>query len=137
MSEENVAVVRRLNDLADREGVGPAIAAMMEQGYFDENVEWVEDPAGPDSGTYRGLSAVRALVADRLSFFEIDQEVERLVEVGDDVLAFLLWRVRGQSSGATAEMRLATVSTFRAGKIARIRFYLDRAEALDAVGLQQ
>ena len=36
-----------------------------------------------------------------------------------------------------AEMRLAMVDSLHAGKIVRIRFYLDPAEALQAVGLEE
>jgi ketosteroid isomerase-like protein len=111
--------------------------AAIAEGLFDDDLEWVEDPAGPDSGTYRGLSSVRSLVANRMESFEIDQETERLIDAGDDVVALVRWSARGQSSGAEAHVRLAMVNSLRAGKIVRVRFYLDPAEALKAVGVEE
>jgi ketosteroid isomerase-like protein len=137
MSQENLELVRRLNEIMDREGVGRVFDAAIAEGLFDDDLEWVEDPSGPDSGTYVGLSAVRSLVADRMEAFEIDQQTERLIDAGDDVVALVRWRARGQSSGAEAEMRLAMVNSLRAGKIVRVRFFLDPAEALKAVGLEE
>jgi ketosteroid isomerase-like protein len=113
MSQVNVEIVQRLNEIMDREGVGRVFEAAIAEGLFDDDLEWVEDPAGPDSGTYRGVSAVRSLVADRMEAFEIDQQTERLIDAGDDVVAFVRWRARGQSSGAEAEMRLAMVNSLR------------------------
>jgi ketosteroid isomerase-like protein len=137
MSQQNVEIVRRLNEIMDREGVARVFDTATAEGLFDDELEWVEDPAGPDSGTYRGLSTVRSLVAERMESFAIEQHTERLIDAGEDVVAFVRWRARGQSSGAEAEMRLAMVNSLRAGKIVRVRFYLNPAEALEAVGLQQ
>jgi hypothetical protein len=47
MSRENVEIVRRLNELADREGVVAALEATIAADLFDEDVEWVEDPTWP------------------------------------------------------------------------------------------
>jgi ketosteroid isomerase-like protein len=137
MSQENVEIVRRLNEIMDREGVGRVFDTAIAEGLLDDDLEWVEDPSGPDAGTYTGLSAVRSLVADRLEAFHIDQQTERLVDAGDDVVALVRWRARGQTSGAEAEMRLAMVNSLRAGKIVRVRFFLDPAAALKAVGLEE
>jgi ketosteroid isomerase-like protein len=46
------------------------------------------------------------------------------------------WRGRGSRSGAETETSLATVTTLRGGKIVKVRFYLDRREALRAAGLE-
>jgi ketosteroid isomerase-like protein len=137
MSDQNVEIVRRLNEVMDREGVGRVFDAAIGEGLFDEDLEWVEDPAGPDSGTYRGLAAVRSLVAERMEAFDLEQQTEKLIDAGDDVVALVRWRARGQASGAEAEMRLAMVNSLRDGKIVRVRFYLDPAEALKAVGLEE
>jgi ketosteroid isomerase-like protein len=134
---ENLDLVRRLNEIMDREGVARVFDTAIAEGLFDEDLEWVEDPSGPDAGAYRGISTVRSLVADRLQAFDIEQQTERLIDAGDDVVALVRWRARGQSSGAEAEMRLAMVNSLRAGKVVRVRFYLDPAEALAAVGVSE
>jgi ketosteroid isomerase-like protein len=137
VSQENVEIVRRLNGIMDSEGVGRVFDTAIAEGLFDDDLEWVEDPSTPDAGTYIGVSDVRSLVADRLEAFHIDQQTERLIDAGDDVVALVRWRARGQASGAEAETRLAMVNSLRAGKIVRVRFFLDPAEALKAVGLEQ
>jgi ketosteroid isomerase-like protein len=133
MSERNVEIVRRLAQAGDSEGYEAALAVAEE--IFAEDVEWVEDPSWPGGGAYRGLPAIRALLAERTDSFAIDQITERLIDAGDDVVSFIRWRGRGESSGAEADMRVATVLTLRDGKVTRVRFFLDRAEALRAVGL--
>ena len=136
MSQENVEIVRRLNEVADQEGVSRALEATIAADLFDDDVEWVEDPTWPGAGTYRGLAALRSVVAERTDTLDVAQRIEELFDAGDDVVAFVRWSGRGQASGAEADMRLATVTTFRAGKIVRVRFYFDRHEALKAVGLE-
>jgi ketosteroid isomerase-like protein len=58
-------------------------------------------------------------------------------DLGDRVL--MLGRVegRGKSSGVPVNMPLAQVYDFRDGKVCRIRSYLDHAEALKTVGLEE
>ena len=62
-------------------------------------------------------------------------EVERVIGCGDDVL--VLVKDYGRKPGMTAEVRLfgAAVWTMRAGRIAKAYFYVDRKDALDALGL--
>jgi ketosteroid isomerase-like protein len=133
MSEANVEIARTLGRALETEGLDAAFA--FGDQFFDDDMEWVEDPSWPGGGTYRGTAAIRELLRERTDSFDLEQHVERLIDAGDDVVTFVRWRGRGHSSGAEAEMRVATVTTFRDGKIVRVRFYLDRAEALAAVGL--
>jgi ketosteroid isomerase-like protein len=101
MSEENVEIVRRLARAGDSDGSEGALA--LAKDIFDEEVEWVEDRCGP-AGTYRGVGAIRALLAERTDSFNFDQHTEKLIDAGDEVVAFMRWRGRGHSSGAEAEM---------------------------------
>lgn len=84
-----------------------------------------------------GLSAVRKLLSERTDSFDFEQDTERLIDAGDDVVAFIRWRGRGHTSGAQVEMRLAVLMSLRDAKIVRVRFYLDRNEALAAVGFSE
>lgn len=135
MSQANVDVVRALSRAVETKDLEAAFA-LAEQ-YFDDDLEWVEDPSWPGGGTYRGIAAVRQLLRERTDSFDIEQRIEKLIDAGDDVVTFIRWRGRGHSSGAEAEMQVATVSTLRDGKIVRVRFYLDRNEALAAVRLSE
>jgi ketosteroid isomerase-like protein len=56
---------------------------------------------------------------------------------GDRVLMLGQVEGRGNGSGVPVNMPLAQVYDFRDGKVCRIRSYLDHAEALKAVGLEE
>lgn len=55
----------------------------------------------------------------------------------DKVVALVRWVARGKTSGASGEISMAIVWTVRDQAITRIEFFLDRAQALEAVGLRQ
>ncbi len=71
-----------------------------------------------------------------MSGFE-DVEVRdfRLLPAGDRVVALLSTRAEGENGRLELEVRDAHVLTFRDGKIAYWRLYLDQREALADAGL--
>ena len=101
------------------------------------DVEWREDPLWPGAGTYRGLEQVRSLVADRLDALDFDQRTEALIHVDDKVVGLVHWSGRGRASGAQSGIELAIVWTLQERAITKIEFYIDRAEALEAVGMSE
>ena len=135
MSEENVEIVRRVTDVMDAEGFEAALPVFLEAAHPD--VEWREDPAWPGSAHYRGVEQVRQVILDRMDTLDFDQQTEDLISVGDKVVALVRWRGRGKASGAQGEISLAIVWTVRERAITRLEFFLDRAEALEAVGLSE
>ena len=64
-------------------------------------------------------------------------EAEEFIDVGDEVVS--LSRVLGKTTrdAVAVEHRPAAVWSIRSGKIIRVRCYLDREEALEAVGLDE
>lgn len=93
-------------------------------------------PAGEMTCT--GLDGVRSLFRDWYRpWASYRTEVERAVDCGDQVLN--LTRDFGVLWGTTQEitLELACVYTIREGRIARWDVYLDRADALTAVGLEE
>ena len=135
MSEENVEVVRRVTDVMDAEGFEAALPVFLEAAHPD--IEWREDPAWPGSATYRGIEQVREVIADRMGTLDFDQETEDLIDVNDKVVVLVRWFGRGKASGAQGEISMAMVWTVRERAITRLDFFLDRAEALEAVGLRE
>jgi ketosteroid isomerase-like protein len=113
-----------------------------------ENIQ-LETPWAPVEGVYEGPDAIRRLfsdLGDTLPDFHL--VIERLEPIGSDrVLAFLRASATGRASGITAGAGVlsetgpgipsANVYDFAAGKIRRIRVFLDRQEALEAVGLRE
>jgi hypothetical protein len=109
----------------------------------------LETPWAAVGGVYEGRDAIRRLfsdLGDTLPDFRL--VIERLEPVGSDrVLAFLRASATGRASGIAAgsgalratgpDIPTATVYDFAGGKIRRIRVFLNRQEALSAVGLRE
>jgi ketosteroid isomerase-like protein len=135
VSQENVEVIRRMYErwLAD----DPAVFEAM-----SEDIDLHPDPAADWVGiddVYRGHDGVRAYLARVYEAFEdYRPEVEDLLDAGDKVITLAIEHGRGRASGLVAESRrTAHVWTMRAGKAVRLDLYLERSEALRAVGLEE
>ena len=102
-------------------------------------VEFEEDPRFPEARTYRGRDDVLRYFTDFVSQFESFKiTVDDLVAcTADDVLACLHIHGRGKGSSAEFDVSAGWVYTVREGEVVRIKAYLDRAEALEAVGLSE
>ena len=134
MSQENVEVVRRVTDVMDAEGFEAALPIFLKAAHPD--LEWREDPAWPGSATHRGIEQVRQVILDRMGTLDFDQQTEDLIDVDDKVVVLVRWVGRGKASGAQGEISMAMVWTVREQAITRVEFFLDRARALEDVGLR-
>ena len=132
MSQENVEVVER------------AIAAMNARHIDDYLACCTEDvvlqtPMVEITGMYEGSEGIKRFLVDiddSAPDFRIG--VDRMEPVGaSQVLAFLQVTASGRSSGIRQDARSANVYDLVDGKISRIRIFLDRREALKAVGLEE
>jgi uncharacterized protein len=129
VSQENVEIVQRYLDHWNETGE-PLWAEI------DPEAVFVIDPGSFVAGTYRGHEGIRDL--RRLTAEVFDQfryEVDDLVDAGDSVLVLGRIRARGIQSGATGAQHGALLFQLRDGLIVAYRSYLDREEALAAVGL--
>jgi SnoaL-like domain len=109
----------------------------------------LETPWAAVEGVYEGPDAIRRLFSDlRDTLPDFHLVIERLEPIGSDrVLAFLRASATGRASGITASAGVpsatgggipsANVYDFAGGRIRRIRVFLDRREALEAVGLRE
>jgi uncharacterized protein len=101
-----------------------------------EDAEWVNPDDAVEPGTRRGADSFLEAIA---SVFEGWQEsvfeIERVIEHGDDVIALGQLRTRGRATGLAASSPHGEIWTFRAGKVARMRWFNTYAETLAAVGL--
>jgi hypothetical protein len=132
MSQENVEVVER------------ALAAMNARdidGYLACCTEDVvlRTPLAEITGVYEGAEGIRRFlvdVEDSGPDFRID--AERVESVGaSQVLAFMQITASGRSSGIPQDAATTNVYDLVDGKINRIRIFLDRRDALKAVGLAE
>jgi ketosteroid isomerase-like protein len=134
MSEHNVEVVER---------AVAAVNARDLDGYLACCTEDVElwTPLAEITGVYEGRDGIERFFADIEDAgpdFRIDLERVEVIG-GDRVLAFLRVTSTGRASGIPTAVDTPTGNVYdlAAGKIRRLRIFLDRQEALEAVGLRE
>jgi uncharacterized protein len=100
-------------------------------------VEWdIRDSDSPMAGLYHGRESVRDFYQRWTgAFSEWSYELEKLIDAGDQVVAFVLEHGRGRASGVDVTMRRANVWTFRDGMVVRFQSFSSREAALAAAGL--
>src|ERR1700730_4182591 len=134
MSEANLEIVRdSLEALADG-----GLDALAE--FWSPDINWRAIEGAPDDvGEMHGRESARRYVQDWYDTFDnFTVASEELLDVGDDrVVAVQHLTGRARLSGVETELRYAVVYTLCERKIARVREYRDREEALDAVGLRE
>jgi hypothetical protein len=134
MSQENVEIVER------------AIAAVNDRdidGYLaccTQDIQ-LQNPMTALEGIYKGSEGIKRFFAD------VDDAgpdfrvtIDRLESVGADrVVGFLRLNMSGRASGITlgGDIPATNVYDLADGKIKRVRIFLDRQEALEAVGLSE
>jgi ketosteroid isomerase-like protein len=133
MSQQNVETVRALLDPST---LGDAQAFMAA---LDPAIEWTPVTEDPDFRVHRGLEDVGAWLAEWAEVFpDMRWEAERILDAGgDDVVALVRARGRGDSTGADVGSQVyPVVFAVRSGKIVRIDESGPEA-ALKAVGLEE
>jgi ketosteroid isomerase-like protein len=106
--------------------------------FLDPGVEWVQDPNSKfERGTFRGRERVTRYWRRWFEAFEdFHLEPERLFDMDDNrILVFSTFTATGGESGLPVEFRIAHMFTLRDGKIAHVRAYLEREEAMRDAGL--
>jgi ketosteroid isomerase-like protein len=131
MSQENVETVRRAIAAINARDIDAYLACCT------ENVEL--SIAASVGAEYLGADGIRRFFADIEDAgpdFRI--EVQRVQAIGDsNAIAFLGISSTGRASGIVTAAESANVYDFIDAKISRIRIFLDRDEALKAVGLAE
>ena len=137
MSQENVDWMRRM---FDEFGWSPAgIEEASRAGLIAPDVELDFSALYLDGPVVRGLEDWRRGFADTVPWGRsLTFEPEQFFDVDDErVLIFMRVTARGEGSGVPVENRVAHEYTIRDGVLARWKGYADRAEALEAAGLQE
>ena len=87
-----------------------------------------------DGRVFKGFPGTQEWISDtRETWDDYDQELEEIVDLGDDVLVVLRISARGGGSGVPVSQELAVVWTFEGDRAVRARSFASRAEALEAV----
>ena len=132
MASENIKVVRRS-------------AALVNEGNWDAamellapDIEWVTAKEHPEARTLVGREAVVGYrQAWQHTMTDLRFELDRLLDCDDRVVSIGAVLGTGRGSGAVVRVPLAIVYEVRHGLIARAEEYLNPAEALRAVGLEE
>jgi|SRR5215211_4936356 len=138
MSRENVEVARRLYSLgADAAGIVRGDYDDIFFDYFDPDVEVVPPLSYPDTEPlYRGQEGIRRWFREISEIWDDWRfEAERFFDAGNRVVVFVRVSGSAKQSGAAPAISAAHVLTLRDGRVTRTEVYLDRAEALETVGL--
>jgi ketosteroid isomerase-like protein len=130
MSRENVERVRRGYEALSRGELRPET--------FSAEFEVVEPSEQPGAETRYGSKGVRdSMTALSEAFEDFQFESEKFIDAGNSVVALLTARGRGKGSGIVVERPVAHVWTFRGDEPVRVQIYLDRAQAMRAVGVSE
>jgi ketosteroid isomerase-like protein len=133
MSEENVAIVRRIYD----------------EGLIDRDPEWLLELATPDieyvnppyavePGVRRGpLEVAQAMRRFAEPWEESRHELHQLYDCGEVVVAAVRWHIRGRGSERVLVNEEAHSWSLREGRIARFEWGQDVVKALEAAGSRE
>ena len=139
MSQENVEIVRRLFEAVARRDSEAVLSIYDRALVWDHshNTEIDRLMGGPT--VYRGHQGLRQWSR---SFYDawasVDAELEEVIDAGDSVVVILNYRGRGRVSGAEVQFaRMGGVFTIERGKVVRVVWFRDRAEALDFAGMRE
>ena len=125
VSEHDTAVLKRFYDALNDEDVDAAmnLCAKQVEVYLPPEVVSAIAPRG-----HRDVSAYLREFMDSWHMYR--PEPEGFVQAGDEVVALVHLRARGKGSRFEIDEEIADVFTVDEGKIARLRLYVHRDQAL-------
>jgi ketosteroid isomerase-like protein len=134
MSQENVEVARRAYDAFLRSDWSSMSEVVDPDGEFHGTVGGLEE-----GRIARGVQGFRDVFEkeDLAAWEERRFEPEDFIDAGDCVVVLQREYRRGKGSGLELETETAVVFEVRGGRVVRIQGYMDRALALEAVGLSE
>lgn len=102
--------------------------------FFAADAEWWGPPHSPFAGPYRGHGEIRRFFTSILEMFdELVREPITFEEAGDRVLVEVRSYARGRGSGASIDVVLYDLWTFRGDAVARYQVFEDRHDAAAAL----
>ena len=139
MSQENVELVRRASEALNRaianDDLTPALLDLL-----DQDIDWrAAEGAIDDVGGMRGHDAIRRYLEDWTDGFDnLTLVPQELLEIDDEqVMAVQRLSGRAKQTGIETELTFFAIYTIREGRFVKVREYITREEALEAVGLSE
>jgi ketosteroid isomerase-like protein len=133
VSQENVELVRKGYSAEGRVDLGRFAE------FFEPDAELIFPEAYPDTeARYVGLDGFRRAMQRMDEIWEdLRFEAERFLDAGQSVVVFVTTSGTARISRAALAARVAHVYDLRDGRLVRLRIFLDRQDALKAVGLEE
>jgi ketosteroid isomerase-like protein len=132
-SNENVALLRRFYEAFNQGDLDSVLELCTKDVEVYKSPEVVEMVAAL---TPRGQEWVAQYLRGWLdSWSDYHARPQDFVQSGQDVAALTLLRSRGKNSQFEIEGEMADVFTVRDARIARLRLYVQRSEALGSLGI--
>src|SRR5215216_3616346 len=131
MSQEDAERIRRAYEVWSESGP----VAVTEE-FWAEDAVYREGPGWPDAGVYRGRAAALERMQSLIELVgPIEVRIDDLIDLGDGRLIACV-RMLGESgtSDTPYTQTFAVVQRLRDGLVVEADYYLDRAQALEAVG---
>jgi ketosteroid isomerase-like protein len=133
MSQENVDLVRRAYEAWNREDDDWILAQITD----DFEMDTLQSLFPDTDELYVGKAGWMKFVSTwRSAWKTVAVDIQRIEDLGDDVLAVVSFNGVGRGSGAVASLGIAHWFTFRGGRLAGLRV-LTPEDALEAAGLSQ
>jgi ketosteroid isomerase-like protein len=134
MSQDDAATIRRAYETWNESGP----AAVIEQFWAEDGV-YREGPGWPDAGVFQGRDAALERMQSLVDLAgPIRVEIDDLIDLDDGRLVACVRNVAQTGGGeAPYTQSFAVVHRLRDGLIVEADYYLDRAAALEAVGLRR
>jgi ketosteroid isomerase-like protein len=138
MSRENVEIVRRVYEAAARRDSATVLS------FYDPDIEWdgsrsrwAEVLSGEPH--VHGHEELRRFFRRYYEMWEtFEDDLQELIDAGDQVVSVVTSRGRGLASGVDVEWPgNSGVWTLRDGKVVRVVWFPTRAAALEAAGLPE
>jgi ketosteroid isomerase-like protein len=132
MSGKNVEIVRRAHEALNGGDID-AVIALCDPAFRLDMSDRVLNPM-----VYEGHGGIRRFYDEvRDVWANYTWEPEQLIESGDQVVALLRSTGIGRGSGVEIERQTAMVWTVHDSRATSLRFFRNRAEALEAAGLRE
>ena len=132
MSQESIGLVERAHERLNKGDIDGLVALCDHDFELDMSARLV-NPA-----TYRGHEGIRRFYGEvREVWDEFRWEPQHFFEADNEVVVLVHSHGRGRGSGLEMGRDAAMIWTVRDGRAVSVRFYIDRAKALEAVGLSE
>jgi len=133
MSEGNVELVRALYQVWNGPNGREEVI-----GFLSDDFEFVNPGHAVEPGTRRGHAGwSRAMSNLDAAFHQYWHEVGEARDLGDRVLCFTTFVARTAADSVAFRQVEPHLWTLRDGKVIRLQWFHDRAEALEAAGLSE